>query len=51
MDIRKADAKGRVTGFEPGTHYEVHDTPLGYALKPLTAGGYVSGTAQEGSFS
>lgn len=55
MDIRKADAKGRVTGFTPGTHYEVHFTPLGYVLKPLAAGGYTqaspyAGTVHEGDF-
>lgn len=65
MDIRKADAKGRVTGFPPGAYYEIHETPIGYVLRPVAAGGYVSGTgplvgssgcvipgtAQEGSFS
>lgn len=25
MEIRKADSKGRVTGFEPGTHYEIYE--------------------------
>lgn len=56
MDIRKADAKGRVTGFTPGAHYRVIPVPAAdgtwvYTLEPLATGGYVSGTAAEGSFS
>ena len=26
MDIKKADSKGRLTGFAPGTHYEIYET-------------------------
>ncbi|QOC59335.1 hypothetical protein SEA_LIFES_9 [Microbacterium phage Lifes] len=26
MEIRKADSKGRVTGFEPGRHYEIYES-------------------------
>lgn len=35
MEIRKADAKGRMTGFTPGAYYELHHTALGVVLKPV----------------
>jgi len=25
MEIKKADSKGRVTGFEPGAYYEIYE--------------------------
>ena len=25
MEIKKADSKGRLTGFDPGTHYEIYE--------------------------
>ncbi|QDK01408.1 hypothetical protein SEA_LEEROYJENKINS_11 [Microbacterium phage LeeroyJenkins] len=25
MEIRKADSKGRLTGFTPGAHYEIYE--------------------------
>ena len=36
MDIRKADSKGRVTGFEPGKYYEVGRDSKGHLhLRPV----------------
>lgn len=40
MEIKKADSKGRVSGFEPGKYYSVVRDGLNIILNPLAEGGY-----------
>lgn len=43
MEIRKADSKGRVTGFEPGAYYNLFETEDGFQVVRLSEGGYLQG--------
>lgn len=40
MEIKKADSKGRVTGFTPGKYYSVERTPSEFTLHEFSEGGY-----------
>lgn len=48
MDIKKADSKGRVSGFEPGKYYSVARTEQGITLHVLHEGGYTGGPGPHG---
>lgn len=37
MEIRKADSKGRVTGFEPGELYAIHQEDGTFSVVSITA--------------
>lgn len=48
MEIKKADSKGRVTGFEPGRYYSLVRDDLSIILNPLHEGGYTDRNEVEG---
>lgn len=50
MNIRKADSKGRLTGFEPGRHYALQHNANGSITLFPAPWSLPQGTVREGSF-